>query len=900
MAPKFLLPLLIVPALATAQAASAGTMINNQASATYQLAGQVGAVNSPAAQVTVNAVCRVLVTPDGTVEAPGQEASPLPGQRVTFTYQVSNTGNSRSTFDLLAQTEAGSTFAPKLQIIDENPINTLTLDAGASATVRLLADVTGERGAAAVNLIASCPNGGAQDRNNVARVRVTPPPALSLSKSFSTERLRPGDRASVTVTATNKGSGAAQNVTLTDPLAAQVEKGLQYVSGSASASSGTLEFTANGSSWTTSEPANVQGVRVVLATLAAGGQATLSFGVVATAQAENQTFVNVADLGADYGGGAEAQATLDVRYAPSVALGPIGNATAPDGTPADTQSQPFALVNQASCFDHTLQNMGDVADTFTFAVSYLQGQASASYFDEGGQPLVTPLRLEAGAGSTVRVCYTPQVGSTAMQATLTAVGARGTRNATTDTLARIESQYPTLVKTVARAGHPNWTPNDTVTKGDTLIYTLSVTNPYTLPLHDVTVSDPIPAHLDDVIASDGGQVSGVTDTQVVTWQVGMLAAGQTRTFTVQAKVSARTLDDETLRNVFNMTSSELIKPVKSNEATAFVWNAPPFIAKKVDLPVVAPGDRVTYTLTLKNTSSSSALVDVRITDTPAAALHYVPGSSLLDGVALGDPTIQNGSLTWTVPRLEADKPRNLSYQLRVLPGASGDLINSVVMVGRGEKANATAIASNQAKATTKVQLLNFAPVSDILGTVFVDRNGDGQQGDNDRGVSGARVVLAGGKVALTDAQGRYHFANVPLGTQALRLDPSSVPAQPQGSGTVTVQVQGLTTVDFPLSAANAVTALRDIELQAGSLSLHKAVTPTPTGYRVTLTLTTPAALGQLDLIDPLPGDARLRSGQHSWSGPLSAGTTTLVYDFDWSGDPAGAVTDPVIRLGSQP
>ncbi len=924
MTSKFLLPLLLLPALATAQAAGAGTVINNQASASYLLGGSARVVNSPVAPVTVNSVCSVVVTPNGTVDAPSQQASALPGQSVTFAYQVVNTGNGPATYSVQGRTEAGSAFTPGLQVYQDSngngqldagdsPATSVTLNAGAAAPLLLIASNVGSSGWAAVNLIASCPNGAAQDSNNVARVNVTPPPVLSVTKSFDQERIRPGDQTTVTVTARNDGEGIAKNVLLTDPLAAQVAQGLQYVPGSAR-SSGVLEYSADGVTWSTSEPAtgagSVQAVRARIDTLGSGQQASLTFALKATDQAEKRTFVNVANLEAAYGGGEQAQAKLAVNYQPGVALGPLGNAGAPEGSAADAQSKPFAVIGQQICFDHTLQNTGDVADTFTLTVTYPQGQASATYLDSGGQTLTLPVALEAGASTSVRVCYTPQTGTTALQAVITAAGKRGTSNATTDSVARIESQYPRLVKTVSKPGSPGWTSSDAVTTGDTLSYTLSVTNPYTQSLNDVTVSDPLPAHTDLISAPNGGQVTGAVGTQVVTWQVGTLQPGETRTFTVQVRVSDRSKDDEALSNIFNMTSTEFTTPVESNAATAYVWNAAPFIAKSVDALQVAPGDQLTYTLTLRNTSASSALVDVLVTDTPASGLQYVPGSSLLDGQPLADPTIQNGSLTWPVPRLDAGTPVKITYKLRVLPGASGDLVNTVIMLGHGEKARATAIASKRAHATTRVRLLNFAPLSDILGTVFLDRNGDGKLGQSDTGVSGARVVLAGGRIALTDAQGRYHFDNVQLGMQALRLDPASVPVQPRGAGTVTVQVQGLTTVDFALDTTNAVTALRDIDLTAGSLSVHKAVVRTGSGYHVTLTLTTPQDIAHLKLLDPLPGDARINqgqssrgqpgNGQNSFDGTLKAGTTTLTYDFDWSGDPASAVTDPVVTLGGQP
>ncbi|MFD1732001.1 hypothetical protein ACFSC4_14530 [Deinococcus malanensis] len=106
---------------------------------------------------------------------------------------------------------------------------------------------------------------------------------------------------------------------------------------------------------------------------------------------------------------------------------------------------------------------------------------------------------------------------------------------------------------------------------------------------------------------------------------------------------------------------------------------------------------------------------------------------------------------------------------------------------------------------TRLNLLQFAPQADILGVVFVDRNRNGLYDEAlDTPVARARVLLAGGREALTDERGRYSFGNVRIGTHALRLDPSTTPYQAlithqAGglSGTKTVHVTGLTSVDFP-------------------------------------------------------------------------------------------------------
>ncbi|MFD1734134.1 hypothetical protein ACFSC4_27320 [Deinococcus malanensis] len=70
-------------------------------------------------------------------------------------------------------------------------------------------------------------------------------------------------------------------------------------------------------------------------------------------------------------------------------------------------------------------------------------------------------------------------------------------------------------------------------------------------------------------------------------------------------------------------------------------------------------------------------------------------------------------------------------------------------------------------------------MGDIVGRVFIDTNGNRMfDAGVDTAVPLARILLAGGREVRTDAQGRYSFTNVAMGTHALRLDPASVPFRP--------------------------------------------------------------------------------------------------------------------------
>ncbi|OLV19011.1 DUF11 domain-containing protein [Deinococcus marmoris] len=916
--PALLLGLLLPGAHAGAQSLTpAGTVITNQAQAEFLSpdTNQPMVSVSNVVQTTVSAVCALSVTPDGTVAQPGQSAALLPGEAATFVYKIVNAGNATSTFGVSARTEAGGTSTPGLKLVldlngngiadaNEPEISSVTLDADKSADVLLLVDAI-SAGDAFVNLVAGCA-GGQSDSNNVSVVKISPPPELAVSKSFSPALLRPGSETTVTVKTTNGGKGQSREVILTDILTEQLAQGLTFVAGSASSNVGTLEYTADGVDWVAAPAAVVRGVRVRVPSLAPGADLTLTFRMRADASAENKIIPNTATA---LTGKTTVMDTakVDVRYLPAVAIGPEGNPEAPEGSAADRQSRALAVVGQPVCFDHTAKNTGDVKDAFTLSVSYPTGGASATFYGQDGQPLAQPLPLDAGQSAPVRVCYSAaQTGP--LDALITIKGDRGTSNATADAVQSVESGLPELVKSyvaTAKDGGATVTlpAGATVAAGDTITYRLMVRNPYSRPLTGVVVSDKLTAHLDFVSATDGGLSTGSEGAQTVNWTLGTLAPNETRVLTVVTSVSARVVDGEALKNIFQMVSTQTPDSLNSNEVMTPVWTAKLAVLKDVNAPEVTPGDRLTYTLTVTNKSATTSIIDAQINDTPAKGLSYIPGSSKLDGQPIADPQITGGVLTWAVAELKAGVPITLAYDTRVTPDALGELVNTVTVSGVGAGGVARAIASNRAVATVKLKLLNFAPLSDILGLVYVDRNRDGRYQEGlDAPLPRARVLLAGGRQTLTDVGGRYSFANVANGTQALRLDPLTTPYPPLHvprdgglSGTQTVFVNGLTGVDFPLAPLGGeVSALRRTTLTAGDVTLEKAVYAVDGGYVVTLKLTTPRALEGVDLRDPLPVGGTLKEGRNSVAANLPAGETNLTYRFAWTGEPRAATTDPTL------
>ena len=892
----------------------AGTVISNQASVTAIPTGLGAQPISSVSNIiftTVSAVCAPSVTPDGTPLAPGQRQTILPGEQAALSYRLLNVGNQVNTFDLSSSLDGSSTFIPanRAVYLDDGsgrvasgaqPVSSVTVAPDADVNLLLLAQSSpSDRGSAFVGLNASCAPalGGASDTGNVGAVTVAEPPALTFTKTFSPAIVKPGDSSTVTLSVTNTGQGNSREIILTDPLNTPDLAGASFVPGSAVAVGGSAEYSANGTNFVPAPTTPVSAVRLRIATLAPGAQASLTFQLLAGTAAENHTLRNVATVTSSGVGDVQASAPLDVRYSPAVALGPVGRPNALEGSADDRQTNDFAVVGQRSCFTQTLLNSGDVADDFTVTGDLQSGAGTLSLIGANG-PLVQPLHLDPGQSVTFQACLTPTA-SGPLQLVLKASGTRGESNTTTDLIDRTETRLPELIKTVDPAGQ--------VMSGQTLTYTLSVHNPYDVPLTNVVLRDPLSTKLSFVSASDGGTLTDTT----VSWTLASLAPGETRHLTLQAKITAAQ-DGEAIDNTFSLSSDQITQPLSSPVVSSPVWSAALLITKAV-LPLEATfGDTLNYTVQIRNLSKGGTLDHMTVTDTLPTGLLYLPGTSQLDGQALGDPQISGQVLTWTLPGMGPQGSGTLRYSTRITPQATEALINQVQVNALG--LNGTAIASNMATAGIRLRPGVFQTLSDLIGTVFVDRNRDGRyQPGLDTPVERARLLLADGRVVLTDTAGRYHFAAVPEGFTALRLDPASVPYAPLSvredggrPGSRGVYARGLLSVDFPLAAQVATaTVLRETTLRMGQFNLRKQIQMQEDGrLLVTLTLKSLISLPGFSLQDPLPAGTRLKTGQNALRQDLPAGQTVLTYTFE-AQDPGTfcgfecATTDPVVTWSTK-
>ncbi|GAB2504298.1 Ig-like domain-containing protein [Lysobacter humi (ex Lee et al. 2017)] len=170
---------------------------------------------------------------------------------------------------------------------------------------------------------------------------------------------------------------------------------------------------------------------------------------------------------------------------------------------------------------------------------------------------------------------------------------------------------------------------------------------------------------------------------------------------------------------------------------------------------VKVGDLVRYTVVVENTGIAPANGAVLV-DTPPSGFTFVEGSlSVDDGddrfVLAGTDPLRIGGIDVAVGQRAA-----IVYVLRVGAG-----------VGRGTHVNRVSATdatgstvSNTATADVVVEGDPLTEDSLILGTVFVDSNGDGVQQSGEPGLPGVRIASVEGLLMETDVHGRYHVAGI--------------------------------------------------------------------------------------------------------------------------------------------
>jgi uncharacterized repeat protein (TIGR01451 family) len=186
-------------------------------------------------------------------------------------------------------------------------------------------------------------------------------------------------------------------------------------------------------------------------------------------------------------------------------------------------------------------------------------------------------------------------------------------------------------------------PVTTVVPGDTITYTIAISNTGNQDATGVVVTDTLPLST----TYEGGTAGWVQvgSTRAYTSAVGALGAGATETLILTARLTDTVLAGvEAITNAVSVVTdgkNGFTGTVSTTEVDAVVAAADLTIGKTDGVTSVLPGQTLTYTLTITNTGNQGA-TGVVVTDTLPAAAHT-------DFITASDGGIESGGIvTWPI------------------------------------------------------------------------------------------------------------------------------------------------------------------------------------------------------------------------------------------------------------
>lgn len=296
--------------------------------------------------------------------------------------------------------------------------------------------------------------------------------------------------------------------------------------------------------------------------------------------------------------------------------------------------------------------------------------------------------------------------------------------------------------------------------GDTIVYTIDVTNAGPSTATGVTLSDDIPNGLTFVSGSFDGQSASVNGETISFPAISVAddeTVSATLTFTVESAATG------TITNTAEVIADNGETDSTNNDDSAQIDVTPQVdvrVEKSVDVEDAGAGDTLVYTVTVTNDGPSPAAA-VQAVDTLPAGVTFVSGTGP-GGEALSE---SGGTVTVDGGQLADDDSFSFTINVTVDSGASGELVNEVVVTTDTADTDSS---NNSAQSTTTADPLS----SSIAGSVYIDANNNGTRDSGEAGIAGVEVVLTGTDVlgnqidrsVTTDENGDYLFDELAAGT----------------------------------------------------------------------------------------------------------------------------------------
>ncbi|MCJ8520991.1 DUF7507 domain-containing protein [Pseudorhizobium tarimense] len=541
------------------------------------------------------------------------------------------------------------------------------------------------------------------------------------------------------------------------------------------------------------------------------------------------------------------QADID---AGSVTNTATGTGTPPSGPPIDSPPD-TVIVPPATTPDMTIQKTGTLNDLNGNNLIDLGETISYSFLVENtgavtltgvtvNDPLLAnagvsldqgPQTLAPGATFTFTAAYTPtqadiDAGSVTNTATGTGTPPSGPPiDSPPDTV--IVPPNPPSLRT-EKTGTFNDANGDSYSSvGDTLTYTITISNTGGAVVTGVTPNDPGPTFNGQPA---GGILSSFQPAPVT------LAPGEAQVFTATYTLSQSDIDNsaglnDSIQNLASAQGQSGGGSVPSNTSTSTI--TPPAampsditIIKQAQLRYIRRGERAPYVIRVTNNTDRN-VGNITVTDTMPSGFRYVEGSATVDGVEV--TPVVNG-LRVRFENISLGPNAEVEIRLQTL---------ALSTAGPGRhtnRANATDPSGSpvapEASAVIEILAEPIFDCGEIIGKVFDDTNGNGYQDEGEPGLPGVRIATVKGWLITTDKHGRFHVACADLPDQRIgsnfimKLDTRTLPTgyrvTTENPRVVRLTAGKMTKLNFGASIGRVVRLdIKDEAFKPGSIELRE-------------------------------------------------------------------------------
>ncbi len=380
------------------------------------------------------------------------------------------------------------------------------------------------------------------------------------------------------------------------------------------------------------------------------------------------------------GSGARPAAIIDGVRVADTWVDVVGYVPPPEANLSVAKSGP-AMANAGETITYTLDlsNTGDLTAQSTVITDILPAEVTfvtyttalpVTFTQPSAQTLVWELGDVAnGTSGTITLQGTISAGASGGTVFTNTVAASTT---TTETqLANNAASAATLIPApdlvVLKAGPAS------ATAGETITYTISLSNMGTAVAPQTLVTDTLPAEVTFVSYTTALPVNFTQPTaDTLVWELGDVAAGAGGTIEVQASISPTLSAGTQFTNTVIASTAAVESNTANNSAQiTTLIGAPDLTVVKTGSASVNVGDPIAFTLTYRNVGNLDA-ADVVLVDQLPAAMTYVTDS-------LGTGVQSGNTITWTIGNLPTGASG--SVVLTATAEAVGDWPNVAVISG---------------------------------------------------------------------------------------------------------------------------------------------------------------------------------------------------------------------------